>query len=49
VRKYAFSYIPEGNSKEYNADKFAKPKRKQHFTDEYINDKNTCKISAVKK
>ena len=33
--------IPKGNSKEYNAEKFAKPKHKQHFTDEYINDKNT--------
>ena len=31
--------IPKGNSKEYNADKFAKPKHKQHFTDEYINEK----------
>ncbi|MBK7980907.1 MAG: DUF1572 family protein [Ignavibacteriae bacterium] len=29
--------IPKGNSKEYNADKFAQPKHKQHFTDEYIN------------
>jgi hypothetical protein len=28
--------IPKGNSKEYNADKFAKPKHKQHFTDEYL-------------
>ena len=27
--------IPRGNSKEYNADKFSKPKQKQHFTDEY--------------
>ena len=27
--------IPRGNSKEYNADKFLKPKQKQHFTDEY--------------
>jgi hypothetical protein len=31
--------IPKGNSKEYNADKFAKPKHKQHFTDEYLNEK----------
>ena len=28
--------IPKGNSKEYNTDKFAKPKHKQHFTDEYL-------------
>lgn len=31
--------IPRGNSKEYNADKFSKPKQKQHFTDEYLNKK----------
>ena len=29
--------IPKGDSKAYNADKFAQPKRKQHFTDEFIN------------
>ena len=29
--------IPKGDSKTYNADKFALPKRKQHFTDEFIN------------
>ncbi len=28
--------IPKGNSQAYNADKFNKPKRKQHFTDEYL-------------
>lgn len=26
--------IPKGNSKEYNADKFSKPKQKRHFTEE---------------
>ena len=31
--------IPKGNSNEYNADKFSKPKHKQHFTDEYLNKK----------
>ncbi|MBO6211527.1 DUF1572 domain-containing protein [Algoriella sp.] len=30
--------IPKGNSKEYNIDKFSKPKHKQHFTDEYLNE-----------
>ena len=30
--------IPKGNSKEYNTDKFSKPKHKQHFTDEYLNE-----------
>jgi hypothetical protein len=28
--------IPRGDSGKYNADKFAKPKAKTHFTDEYI-------------
>ena len=31
--------IPKGKSKEYNADKFSKPKHKKHFTDEYIGEK----------
>lgn len=26
--------IPKGQSKEYNTDKFAKPKRREHFTDD---------------
>ncbi len=29
--------IPRGNSKEYNADRFSQPKRKEHFTDEFRN------------
>ncbi|HLK30903.1 MAG TPA: DUF1572 family protein [Puia sp.] len=28
--------IPRGDSKKYNEEKFAKPKRNQHFTDEFI-------------
>jgi hypothetical protein len=32
--------IPKGSSKEYNQDKFSKPKTNQHFTDELRN-KNT--------
>lgn len=28
--------IPKGNSQTYNEDKFAKPKQKQHFTDEFL-------------
>ena len=28
--------IPKGNSKQYNADKFSKPKEKTHFTDEFL-------------
>ena len=28
--------IPKGNSKQYNATKFSKPKDKGHFTDEYL-------------
>lgn len=28
--------IPKGSSKEYNAEKFAQPKHKEHFTDEFL-------------
>ncbi len=28
--------IPKGKSNEYNSDKFSQPKRKQHFTDEFL-------------
>lgn len=28
--------IPKGNSASYNAEKFAKPKHNQHFTDEFL-------------
>jgi hypothetical protein len=31
--------IPKGNSVAYNADKFAKPKHKEHFTSEFLKDK----------
>lgn len=31
--------IPKGDSKNYNHDKFSKPKEKSHFTDEYLNKK----------
>lgn len=31
--------IPRGNSNAYNADKFAQPKQKAHFTDEFLNKK----------
>jgi hypothetical protein len=31
--------IPKGNSREYNAEKFAKPKRREHFTDEKLGEK----------
>lgn len=30
--------IPKGQSNDYNKEKFAQPKRKQHFTDEYVNE-----------
>lgn len=32
--------IPRGNSKAYNADKFSQPRKKQHFTDEFSNNKD---------
>jgi hypothetical protein len=38
--KWVSLSIPRGNSKAYNADKFAQPKGKKHFTDEFLNDKN---------
>ncbi|MCC2546949.1 DUF1572 domain-containing protein [Hymenobacter sp. BT175] len=31
--------IPRGNSQQYNAEKFAQPARKAHFTDEYLGSK----------
>jgi Protein of unknown function (DUF1572) len=31
--------IPRGKSKEYNAEKFAKPKHKEHFTKEFLKNK----------
>lgn len=31
--------IPRGKSRDYNADKFAKPKAREHFTDEYVKGK----------
>lgn len=31
--------IPKGKSDSYNADKFAKPKQKGHFTDEFLTEK----------
>lgn len=34
--KWTALSIPKGNSIEYNINKFAGPKHKQHFTDEYI-------------
>ena len=31
--------IPKGNSNQYNADKFSRPKQKGHFTDEFLAEK----------
>lgn len=39
--KWSSLSIPKGDSKNYNTDKFSKPKQKGHFTDEYINKKNS--------
>jgi Protein of unknown function (DUF1572) len=38
--KWASLSIPRGKSKEYNDDKFSRPKRKEHFTDEYLKQDN---------
>lgn len=35
-QNWASLSIPKGNSKEFNANKFAQPKHKQHFTDEFL-------------
>lgn len=37
--KWVSLSIPAGNSKNYNAEKFAAPKHKEHFTDEFMKDK----------
>ena len=37
--KWTSLSIPKGNSKAYNAERFSKPKQKQHFTDEYLKGK----------
>ncbi|RTL57251.1 MAG: DUF1572 domain-containing protein [Sphingobacteriales bacterium] len=36
AREWKSLSIPKGQSIDYNKEKFAQPKRKQHFTDEYI-------------
>jgi hypothetical protein len=35
-REWTSLSIPRGNSKAYNAEKFSKPKRKEHFTEEFL-------------
>lgn len=37
--KWVSLSIPKGNSKAYNAEKFSKPKHKEHFTDEFLENK----------
>lgn len=39
-KKWYSLSISKGKSKKFNADKFSKPKHKQHFTDEYLDKKN---------
>jgi uncharacterized damage-inducible protein DinB len=36
--KWDYLSIPKGKTKEYNAEKFAQPKEKKHFTDEFLKD-----------
>jgi len=38
--EWASLSIPKGDSKTYNAEKFAMPKREAHFTDEFLKDKS---------
>jgi len=35
--------IPRGNSESYNSEKFSKEKHREHFTEEYLKDRNTKK------
>jgi len=39
--KWTSLSIPKGNSQVYNADKFSKPKIKQHFTEEFLKPKTS--------
>ena len=36
AREWKSLSIPKGNSLNYNAEKFSKPKHKEHFTEEYL-------------
>jgi len=38
-KKWKSLSIPKGDSKNYNADKFAQAKKRQHFTDEYLKER----------
>ena len=38
--------IPRGNSNAYNADKFSKPKHKEHFADEFSDDKKELGVES---
>src|ERR1700730_17258973 len=40
--------IPKGKSKEFNAEKFSKPKHKEHFTREFLDKKGVCKLNCVR-
>ncbi|MBS0647555.1 MAG: DUF1572 domain-containing protein [Verrucomicrobia bacterium] len=40
VDKWTSLSIPKGNSKQFNDDKFSKPKHKAHFTDEFLKSKD---------
>lgn len=39
VKGWTSLSIPKGNSQQYNAEKFSKPKERGHFTDEYLKEK----------
>lgn len=39
AQKWDSLSIPKGNSNQFNADKFSKPKERTHFTDEFIQHK----------
>jgi hypothetical protein len=42
-KEWASLSIPKGNSQAFNKEKFAQEKRKEHFTDQILKDKESKK------
>ncbi len=38
--KWSSLSVPKGNSKEFNADKFSRPKQREHFVDDFLKTEN---------
>jgi hypothetical protein len=41
AREWISLSVPRGNSRQFNAEKFATPRHKEHFTDEFLNKGNS--------